>query len=265
MGGTARARILDAPSTAIDLIERRGAELESRWSRFVPDSELSALANAEGTEVTVSGDTVLLLTHMLAGWRETDRDFDPSLLPAVVAAGYGRSLVDPTRVTTLPASTRARGDLDAMRIDDDRVALPIGMALDPGGVGKGLAADLIAADLISAGARGCLVEIGGDVRVAGAAPDGVAWRVSVDDPFDPTASRGIVRLADGGIATSSQLKRRWMTESGDTTHHLIDPASGLSAVTSIQTVTVIAATAARAEVLTKPGFLRPLTDRKSVV
>ncbi len=260
MGGTAHARIVDAPSIAIDLIERRGAELESRWSRFVPESELSTLANAEGAEVTVSRDTVLLLTHMLAGWRETDRDFDPSLLPAVVAAGYGRSLVDPTRVTALPASTRARGDLDAMRIDDNRVALPIGMALDPGGVGKGLAADLIAADLISAGARGCLVEIGGDVRVAGTAPDGVAWRVSVDDPFDPAASRGIVRLADGGIATSSQRKRRWMTESGDTTHHLIDTASGVSAVTSIQTVTVIAATAARAEVLTKPGFLRPLTD-----
>ena len=32
------------------------------------------------------------------------------------------------------------------------------------------------ADLIAAGARGCLVEIGGDVRVAGTAPDGVAWR-----------------------------------------------------------------------------------------
>lgn len=134
------------------------------------------------------------------------------------------------------------------------------MALDPGGVGKGLAADLIAADLMWAGAAGCLVEIGGDVRVTGVAPDGIAWRISVDDPFDPAASRGIVRIPDGGVATSSQRKRRWMTESGDETHHLIDPATGASAATSIQTVTVIASTAARAEVLTKPGFLRPLVD-----
>lgn len=260
MGGTAHARIMDAPSNAIELIERRGAALESRWSRFIPDSELSILAHAEGAEVVVSRDTVVLLTHMHAAWRETDKDFDPTLLPAVIAAGYGRSFRDPTRVTSLPASIRARGDLDAMRIDDDRISLPSGMALDPGGVGKGLAADLIAADLISAGATGCLVEIGGDVRVAGTAPDGVAWRISVDDPFDSTASRGIVRVVDGGIATSSQRKRRWMTESGATTHHLIDPASGVSATTSIQTVTVIAATAARAEVLTKPGFLRPVTE-----
>ena len=41
---------------------------------------------------------------------------------------------------------------------------------------------------------------------------------------------------------------------------LIDPATLRSASTSIQTVTVVAATAARAESLTKPGFLRPLDD-----
>jgi thiamine biosynthesis lipoprotein len=197
---------------------------------------------------------------MREGWAETDRDFDPTMLPAVLAAGYGRSLVDPARVTVLPHSARTRSDLDAVAIADDRVTLPAGMALDPGGIGKGLAADLIAADLIVAGAQGCLVEIGGDVRVAGTAPDGVAWRISVDDPFELGASRGIVRLVDGGIATSSQRKRRWTTESGSETHHLIDPRTATSAVTNIQTVTVIAATAARAEVLTKPGFLRPLDD-----
>ena len=163
-------------------------------------------------------------------------------------------------MTVLPHSARARTDLDTVAIADDLVSLPAGMALDPGGIGKGLAADLIAAELISAGAHGCLIEIGGDVRVAGSAPDGSAWRVSVDDPFELGASRGIVRLVDGGIATSSQRKRRWMSESGAHAHHLIDPRTQTSATTSIQTVTVIAATAARAEVLTKPGFLRPIDD-----
>jgi thiamine biosynthesis lipoprotein len=267
MGGTARVWVVlaspDATITAdsvIALVERRGEQLEHRWSRFIADSDLTRLTEAGGRSLIVGPDTITLLTAMLDGWHETDHDFDPTLLSAVVAEGYGRSLIDPTRSTLLPESARSRADLEAMRIDGLAVTLPRGTALDPGGIGKGLAGDLIAADLLDAGALGCLVEVGGDVRVVGEAPDGIAWRVSVDDPFSPGTERALIRLPDGGIATSSQRKRRWMSESGSERHHLIDPETQRSAVTSIQTITVIAASAARAEVLTKPGFLRPIDD-----
>ena len=267
MGGTARVWVVmgsrDAAISAnsvIALVERRAEQLEQRWSRFIADSDLSRLTESSGHPLNVDSDTITLLTAMLDGWHETDHDFDPTLLPAVVAEGYGRSLIDPTRSTQLPESARSRVDLEAMRIDGLTVTLPRGTALDPGGIGKGLAADLIAADLIDAGALGCLVEVGGDLRVVGEAPDGVAWRVSVDDPFSPGTERALIRLPDGGIATSSQRKRRWMSESGTERHHLIDPATRRSAVTSIQTITVIASSATRAEILTKPGFVRPIDD-----
>ena len=271
MGGTARVRLVlpgsasaVSPGPVVDtilaLVEARAVHLEQRWSRFLADSDLSRLTDAAGRPVTVDGDTVTLLLAMLDGWRETDHDFDPTLLPAVVAAGYGRSMLDPTRSTGLPESALARADLEAMRIDDCTVTVPRGTALDPGGIGKGLAADLIAADLLAAGMLGCLVEIGGDVRVAGEAPDRVAWRIAIEDPFAAPSVRGTIRLPDGGVATSSQRKRRWTSDEGIERHHLIDPATQRSATSSIQTVTVIAATAARAEVLTKPGFLRPIDD-----
>ena len=64
----------------------------------------------------------------------------------------------------------------------------------------------------------------------------------------------LVRLQRGAVATSSQLKRRF--GSGlDSTHHLIDPATHSSAQSEAHTVTVIAASGARAEVLTKRGFV----------
>ena len=266
MGGTARVwAVLDADAAIslevlASLVETRGRDLEQRWSRFIADSELTQLTEAGGRAVVVHDDTITLVQAMLDGWRETDHDFDPTLLPAVVAEGYGRSMLDASRSTRLPESVRPRGDLDAMRIEGTTVTMPAGTALDAGGIGKGLAADLISADLMVAGAAGCLVEVGGDLRVRGAAPDGVAWRVAVDDPFVPGTERGQIRLPDGGIATSSQRKRRWVSESGTERHHLIDPATQRSAVSSIQTVTVIASTAARAEVLTKPGFLRAPHD-----
>ncbi|MDX2026311.1 FAD:protein FMN transferase [Microcella sp.] len=266
MGGTARLWVVvpaDADTSGgsfAALVEDRGAHLERRWSRFIAESDLTSLTEASGHSVEVDDDTVTLLQAMRDGWRETDHDFDPTLLPAVVAEGYGRSVIDASRSTQLPESARSRGDLDAMRIAGTTVTLPRGTALDAGGIGKGLAADLIAADLIAAGAAGCLVEVGGDIRVRGNAPDGVAWRIAVDDPFVPGTERQQVRLRDGGIATSSQRKRRWTTNSGDERHHLIDPLTQRSVISSIQTVTVIASTAARAEVLTKPGFLRPPRD-----
>ncbi len=267
MGGGARARILlgaDAgeqlADDAVALVERRLAELEQRWSRFRPDSDLSRLSAADGRPLEVHPDTIVLLAAMRAAWHETDHDFDPSLLPALVAGGYARSLVDDSRATALPPTARDRADLDAMRLDGTTVTLPSGTALDSGGIGKGLAADLIADELLALGVDGCLIEVGGDVRVRGTAPDGIAWRIRVEDPFDQTATRAVVRLGDGGIATSSQRKRRWLGTDGADAHHLIDPATLRSASTSIQTVTVVAATAARAESLTKPGFLRPLDD-----
>ncbi len=270
MGGGARIRIVLAPEgadadeglgvDAVALAERRLAELEQRWSRFLPDSDLTRVNTAEGRPTTVHADTIMLLDAMRAAWRETDRDFDPGLLPALVAGGYGRSLIDGSRITALPPSARDRADLDAMRLDGQTVTLPVGSALDSGGIGKGLAADLIADELMALGVAGCLIEVGGDVRVRGTAPDGIAWRVRVEDPFNLASTRAIVRLGDGGVATSSQRKRRWLGVDGEDAHHLIDPATLRSARTSIQTVTVIADTAARAEALTKPGFLRPLDD-----
>lgn len=266
MGGTARVRIVlgrpDATLTdrALDRVEERLAQLEQRWSRFLPDSDLSRLTAAEGRPTAVHPDTVVLLTAMRDVWHETDGDFDPTLLPALVAGGYARSVIDSARVTALPPVARDRADLDAMRIEGETVSLPAGTALDPGGIGKGLAADLIADELIDLGVAGCLIEVGGDVRVRGTAPDGVAWRIRVEDPFEPAGTRCIVRLGDGGIATSSQRKRRWTVDGGTDAHHLIDPATLRSARTRVQTVTVIAATASRAEALTKPGFLRPLDD-----
>lgn len=266
MGGTARVRIVlghpDAALTdwALDRVEDRLAQLEQLWSRFLPDSDLSRLTAAEGRPTAVHPDTVVLLTAMRGVWHETDGDFDPTLLPALVAGGYARSVIDGARVTALPPLARDRADLDAMRLDGEMVTLPAGTALDAGGIGKGLAADLIADELIDLGVAGCLIEVGGDVRVRGTAPDSVAWRVRVEDPFEAAGTRCIVRLGDGGIATSSQRKRRWIGAGGTDAHHLIDPVTLRSARTRVQTVTVIAATASRAEALTKPGFLRPLDD-----
>jgi thiamine biosynthesis lipoprotein len=87
-----------------------------------------------------------------------------------------------------------------------------------------------------------LVSLGGDIAMAGAAPDG-GWPVLVaEDHAAPLDGPGpVVRLNGGGLATSSTTVRRWR-RGGAELHHIVDPATGLPAAGRWRTASVGAAT-----------------------
>jgi thiamine biosynthesis lipoprotein len=143
------------------------------------------------------------------------------------------------------------------------VEIPAGVALDLGGIAKGHTADLVAEALLRAGATWAVVDVGGDIRLAGVAPDG-GWQVPVDDPFAPGRDLAVLRLAGGGIATSSGVRRRW-TRGGVEQHHLVDPASGRPASGGLAAVTVVTGSAAWAEVLAKAAFVAGREEAPSVL
>ena len=155
----------------------RIASFEAAWSRFRPDSEIARLNAASGTPVGVSAPTCRLVAALVEAWYLTDGAFDPTLLVPLVELGYAASRDDATLRTSLPTHGAQRGRPDRVLVDPTRstVQLPTGTVLDPGGLGKGLAADLVVEELLASGASGALVSIGGDLRVAGEPPDGDAW------------------------------------------------------------------------------------------
>ena len=259
MGGHASITLVGAAPAMLDAAFAVAERCEALWSRFIDDSDISRLNWAEARVTPVDPLTVRLIRAMCDGWSLTEGDYDPTLLPDLLTAGYATSAVDPSRVTVLPASAVAPGDPAGIVVDRQTVRLPPGTTLDPGGIGKGLAADLVCEFAMAAGAWGVMAELGGDIVVAGQAPEGTGWRLGVQNPFDPSQHTAIVRLAAGSIVTSSQRTRRWTIE-GAEHHHLIDPHTHASALPRIQAVTVIAASGARAEVLTKPAFFRDTVD-----
>jgi thiamine biosynthesis lipoprotein len=259
MGGHATISLVGASAPLLDAAFALADRCEARWSRFLPTSDISRLNRAEGRTVDVDASTVRLIGAMREGVALTDGDFDPTLLPLVIEAGYAASTVAPDLVTVLPDSARAPGRLADIRVEGTGVTMPVCTTLDAGGIGKGLAADLVSEFALAEGAWGVMAELGGDIVVAGRAPDGVAWSLGVEDPFEPGRHLGTVRIARGAIVTSSQRKRRFPNAGGER-HHLIDPRAGVSAGSGIQTTTVIAATGARAEALAKSGFLRPASE-----
>lgn len=225
------------------------SELESAWSRFIATSDVSRLNLAGGAATHVAPATLTLLATMIEAWRLTDGRYDPTLLPTLVANGYAASKEDPAMRSELPhhqppvAGTVPDIQLSAANCT---AQLPAGMTVDPGGIGKGLAADLTVSWLLARGARGVLVGIGGDVSCAGEPPEATGWVVEIERPDPADAPLCAMALSGGGVATSSTRSRRWVHD-GVQRHHLIDPLTGAQSGSDLATVTVIAATGWEAE------------------
>jgi thiamine biosynthesis lipoprotein len=254
MGGHGTISLVGGGESLLDECWALAETCEQLWSRFIPDSDISRINWAEGRPVKIAPLTRQLIATMIAGNSLSLGTYDPTLLPNVLSAGYVSSTVAPEKVTTLPQSAIAPGNLAGIEFADETVIVPLGTTLDSGGIGKGFAADLVAEFALSQGAYGVMAEFGGDIVVQGDAPDGVAWRLGVENPFAEEEHAAIVRMQRGAIATSSQLKRTFGTEETPT-HHLINPSTSRSAASAAQTVTVIASSGARAEALTKRGFV----------
>jgi thiamine biosynthesis lipoprotein len=248
-------RIVDA---ACDRLE----QLEARWSRFREESEISRLNAYPGRPVVVSHDTLILVMHAVEGWRRTAGRFDPTGLAAVCAAGYDADFAavrSRTRFVPEPAAPTRGAAAIICDAFVGAVTIPVGVAFDPGGIGKGLAADVVTSEMLAAGASGALVNVGGDLRVQGEPPNGTAWDIAVLDPARDDLEFLRVALHDGAVATSSRLRRAWSTTAGPM-HHLIDPSTGSPTRGRFATVTAVTGEAWWAEVVAKAvivGDLRP--------
>jgi thiamine biosynthesis lipoprotein len=267
MGTDITVLLVDAPADAAERAAVELERLEAKWSRFRPASELCTLNAAAPNPVVVSPETFTVVELAVAAWRATDGLYDPSVLAAVVAAGYDRDFERVAREGAGPAGPAARPAPGCAGVELDptvrTVRLPAGVALDLGGIGKGYAADLVAAKLVSVGARGVLVNLGGDLRAMGESPDELGWIVEVDDPLR-TGAAGVLALATGAIATTTRLRRAW-TRDGTTLHHVIDPRTGEPARSGLASVTIVAGDAWKAEVLAKAAFVAGARDGAEIV
>ena len=248
--------------------------LEGSWSRFVEDSEVSRLNKAAGTPMVVGPRTLLLVERALQASRLTRGWFDPTLLHELTRAGYDRPFADltPPGLGPLVLTVDRRADPgEAVRLhewdavasrvlvdhDTATVTLPGDAAFDPGGIGKGLAADLLVQAATDGGATAVLVDLGGDIATAGRAPVG-GWQVEIENPFDRSESIATAHLPWGAIATSSRSRRRWRGPDGSERHHLIDPTTGEPSTSDVAAATVIAGECWLAESVAKAAVLAGL-------
>jgi thiamine biosynthesis lipoprotein len=211
------------------LVEQLVRDYEARLSRFLPDSALSRLNRDRRADDDVLAAVVASAEEAR---RLTAGAFDARAGAAVIAAGYDRSF----------------DEIEAgrMRVEDAErpVVLLLGTTvvllgwgrLDLGGIAKGWIVDR-ATELLAEAGR-CVVDGGGDIRVAGGPQE---WSIGVGDGL-------AVGLSAGAVATSSVRDRRWSTASGEA-HHIVAPPRGVPASGDVTTAAVVARDAATADAL----------------
>ena len=261
------ARTVDARRARRALVAGR-AEVEACervLSRFDSASDLSRLNENAGEWLEVDSRLVEALRIALRGRAATGGRFDPTILPALVAAGYDRTF---ERLGERPPRTapgwRAAAEIEVEQ-DLGRARVEQGAAIDLGGIGKGYAATraLLAMRHAWESLPGALVDLGGDVAVLGSPPDRGPWRIAVADPRVPGARLGVIQIEEGGVATSGRNARRFGPNRA--LHHLIDPATGMPAVAGPLAVTVVASDPAWAEIHATALAISSLEDARAYV
>lgn len=247
VAATAGPRDFQLARRALAAARREVAACERTLSRFDTRSDLSRLNRAGGRWVEVDTRLVEALAAALEARKETQGRFDPTILPALAAAGYDRSF----ELLTERAARTLDGWQAGARIDVDPAAgtarLERGAAVDLGGMGKGFASTRALHAMRTAwpALTGGLVDLGGDISVWGSPPEGGPWRVDIADARAPGRLAGTLQLSHGGVATSGRDTRRFGP--GRRLHHLIDPATGTPAAAGPLSVTVVAPSATEAE------------------
>lgn len=223
-----------ATDTVFDAAYASIAAVEREMSFHDPDSTLSRINRAApGAQVALPALTRTVVRAALDVHAVTGGLFD---------CGMGRELV---RRGMLPdPGDCGNGGLAALELGDHYLTVRAPVCLDLGGIAKGFAVDRAIETIVAAGVASCIVNAGGDLRVAGshAAP------VAVRDPGAPGSLVPLGDIVDGPVATSAPYHSR-QGEGADASCALFDPAGVV--LMAPRSYTVIAPTCMIADALTK--------------
>ena len=213
----------DALRPALDALL---TDIDRQMSPWRADSEITAFNRSSAAKV-FSAETALVVAAALEIAQSSDGWFDPTVGPLVHRLGFG-------------PIEGAGGDWTGLQIEDGRLSKDDpGLTMDPCGIAKGRALDLMRNALVAAGHEHFVIDLGGELAARGHHPSGRAWQVAIEDPR-PEAAGGaaVMRLDNRAVATSGSRAQSFDL-GGRRYSHIIDPHRALPAFGSLASVSVL--------------------------
>ena len=221
-------------------------------STYREDSEITRFNNeqAPGNAYSVSPGFGSVLAAALDIGTASDGALDITVGPLVDLWGFGAAgdIVTPPSSEAI-ASAQGRVGQESLVFDPKALTLTklMPVALDVSSLAKGYAVDKVAQWLTARGINDYLVEVGGEMRLAGLSPRGTPWRIAIEQPEAGARSvAGAILLSDVSVATSGDY-RNYFEADGKRYSHTIDPRTGYPVDHDLVSVTVVHPSAMQAD------------------
>ena len=244
--GTKWSIILDLPqlpqsllTAVVDLTHK----FESRYSRFLPDSEISKINHAT-SPYPLSPELEIMLEFGLKLKKLTNNHFNLSIAALLSGLGYNPNY------SFSPNQSLINQDLPTYEIKDHHLVFTQPPQIDLGSLGKGFLIDKIANFLTDQQIDHFLIDGGGDI-FATQKEDNSPWQIAIEHPHDPSQAIATLNLNNQAVATSSSQKRRFADN-----HHLLNPKTKTSSST-ILSISILSSSAFIADALATAFFVTP--------
>lgn len=237
---------------ALGVAEGELARLDAELSAQRTSSEIAKL-NAGGA--CENEEVLRVLARALEIAERTDGAYDPTVYPLMQLWGFGTESAHVPQQTEISDALGAVG-YEKLSAVTSPYALPSGMAVDLGGIGKGFAAETLRTCLQKQGIRSAVLSLGGNVTLIGSKIDGSDWTVGLQDP-DGDGCFGYVSGKDVSVVTSGGYQR-YFEENGRQYWHILDAKTGWPAGTGLSSVTIVSADDTLADGLSTALFVMGL-------
>lgn len=218
-------------------VENAIVTLENLISTTKETSEVWKLNHNQGEMISVSADTVELATFSLKMAEESFGALNPCLYPVIKEWGFTTEeykVPSPQVISELLNHT----DYTKVKISENAISLEKDMMLDFGAVGKGYAGDRAICILREKGIESALLDLGGNIQVLGAKPDGSEWKIGIRNPWGGEAVAAVF-VKDKAVVTSGGYERFFIDENGKKYIHIFNGETGYPVENDVSSVTIV--------------------------
>jgi len=232
------------------LIDNVLDQIAQQMSTYSDDSELSRFNRYEGTDSFPLSKCIYAVFQMAQTISEQSGGaFDVTVGPLVNAWGFGPdAFKEPPDAEQITALLQRVGYKKITLHDDGSISKSRpDVYCDLSAIAKGYAVDIIAAALESKDMTRYMVEVGGEIKVAGLNADNQPWRLGIEKPVhEGRELHTIVQMESGALATSGNYRNMYEID-GKLYAHTIDPKTGYPTQHRLASVSVIHSSCAMAD------------------
>ncbi len=225
-------------------IDKELSRIDKLISNYREDSAIEHFnqQHVANTAIPLDKEIIELLNTAATVYQQSQYCFDPTIKPLFALWGFSKGeLTVPTAAQI--ASTKAYVGFNQLQLTQGSASKKhASLTVDLSAIGQGYAVSKIAQLLTAQGIENYLVEIGGEMQVAGTKPEGKPWRIGIERPVPHSQQVNEIITVTGKRPTAvmtSGTYRHFFDDNGKKYSHILDPRSGKPVEHHTVAVTVI--------------------------